>query len=681
MKNKFNFTILGKIILSFGILTSVVIITNLLTFSKFEQNLAANKRISYLYAPSIEYLNDIIFMVVKSDELLKKSIFIDKSIDSKSRKDLDSLHTIIFPYLKNRIIRYVEDWSKEEQNQYYGITTSLDSLFLNHDLILDDLIDFDSYQNTELMFEITMKVTENGEIVRQTDRVIHNLDSLLTIQEKNMMNYNSEMEASFTGFRQFIYWMAAILIISMILIGIMISRTLIVPIKKINNVIRLMGNGLQPDVNIEKRTDEIGEMADSLKHLIAGLKATSKFALKIGESNFKARYKPLSEQDVLGNSLILMRENLIKANREAELRKIENFQRNWTSQGLAEFNDLIRDVSKDLVELSQSVISKLVEYLEASLGGLFIVNDDNKDDIFLELIAFYAYDRQKFIKKRIEIGETLVGQCYQEKEKIYITDVPEDYVKITSGLGSDKPKNVLIMPLTINEKIYGIVEIASFNDIEKYQIEFVEKIGESIATAISSVKINLRTTALLTESNEKSKSLEKQEALSRQNIAEIEANLMLAKEELIVEQRKVNILKNEKDTITSEFEKTIQKHNEKDKEFKNKLTNIQHIIDNAFPYYELTINDEYSYVNNKYLDLINFDRNEILGKKHNALVSKDFINSGNYKKIWDKLKQGRTASLSVQYLIDGKSRILNEKFIPVLNDKEQMIKVGVFCNQ
>jgi len=681
MKNKFNFTILGKIILSFGILTSVVIITNLLTFSKFEQNLDANKRIAYLYAPSIKYLNDFIYMVAESDELLKKSIFIDKSIDSKSREELDSLHTIIYPYLKRSIIRYVEDWNKEERNKYYDITSSLESLFLNHNLIIDDLIDFDSYQNTELMFDITMNVTENGEIVQQTDKVLHNLDTLLQIQEKNMMNYNSEMEQSFTGFRQFIYWMAAILIISMILIGIMISRTLTVPIKKINNLIRLMGNGLQPEVDIEKRSDEIGEMAESLKHLIEGLKDTSKFALKIGESNFKARYKPLSEQDVLGNSLILMRENLIKANREAELRKIENFQRNWTSQGLAEFNDLIRDASNDLVELSQSVISKLVEYLEASLGGLFIVNDDNKEDIFLELIAFYAYDRQKFLKKRIEIGETLVGQCYQEKEKIYVTDVPEDYVKITSGLGADKPKNILIMPLTINEKIYGIVELASFNDIEKYQIEFVEKIGESIATAISSVKINLRTTALLTESNEKSKSLEKQESLSRQNIAEIKADLMLAKEELIIEQRKVNILKNEKNIVTSELEKTMQKHSEKYKDAKDKLANNQYIIDNAFPYYELTINDEYSYVNEKYLDLINFDKKELIDKKHNALISKDFINSGNYKKIWDKLKQGKTDSLSVQYLIDGKSRILNEKFIPVLNDKEQMIKIGVFCEQ
>ncbi len=460
MKNKFNFTILIKIILGFGILTSVVVVTNILIIKKVEQNLDANKYISYLYAPSIESLNDIIYMVAESDALLKKSIFIDKSVGSQSRERLDTLHTIVYQGYRKGIIHHVGNWKREEQNMYFDITASLDSLFTKHDLILDDLSDFESYQNTELMFDITMKITENGDIVKHTNRILYSLDSLLGIQEQNMKTYNAKMETSFGNFNTFIYLMAFILLLSMVLIGIMISRTLIVPIKKINKVIKLMGNGLQPEVEIDKRTDEIGEMADSLKHLITGLKNTSKFALKIGESNFKARYKPLSEQDVLGNSLILMRENLIKANREAEIRKIENYQRNWSSQGLTKFNDLIRDASKNLVELSQTVISELVEYLDASLGGLFIVNDDNNQDIYLELIAFYAYDRQKFLQKRIEIGETLVGQCYQENEKIYITDVPDDYVKISSGLGSDKPKNVLIVPLTINEKNFWYCRIS-----------------------------------------------------------------------------------------------------------------------------------------------------------------------------------------------------------------------------
>lgn len=681
MNKKFNFTILRKLIIAFGLLTLIVAVSNILIINRFSQNSKANERIYGTFVPSVQYLNDFIFMVAESDDMLKSAVFIEKNELSLSRQKLEVLHDSTFNDLMHGIIWHVRSWQKEEQNMYYDITSSIDSLFLKQSLILDKLESFDDYQNAELFFEVTEEVSENGDIEKHTQRIFNNLYALLEIQENNMRYYNADMEKSFKNFETFIIFIAVILAVSMILIGIMISRTLIGPINKINKVIKLMGKGLQPKVSIGQRSDEIGEMADSLKHLISGLKETSKFALKIGESNFDSNYSPLSEDDVLGNSLILMRENLIKANREAELRRKENYQRNWSSQGLAEFNDLIREASKDndLERLSQEVVFKLVRYLDASLGGLFIVNDDDKNDIHLSLSAFYAYDRQKFIQKRIEVGENLVGQCYLEKQKIYVNDVPENYTKITSGLGADKPKSVLIVPLKINEIIYGIVELASFNHLEEYQIEFVEKIGEVIATAISSVKINIRTNALLSESNEKSKRLEKQETIARQSISEIEASLALAKAELEDEQKKTVLLENEKNTIESEYEKAKLKHKEQIENEQKKLSNILHIVNQAYPYYELSLNDEYSYVNDKYLNLINFNRKELLGKKHNGLVSRDFINSGNYKKIWDQLKQGITVSLSVQYLIDGKSRIFTEKYVPILSESGQIIKVGVFC--
>ncbi len=695
MKKRFNFTIIRKIILGFAILTSVVLVTNLLTYNKFEQNIDANERISNVYAPSIELLNDLIILVTESNSLLTNSILVDKSEFSSSRRRLDTLYKVKKQQITKDLSQYVDEWHPDEQGMYYDdINSSLDSLFSKHDFILDEIIDFEDYQNTALMFKVTTQLTENGDISKHTKRLINNINILLKIQQKNRTEYNNEMKESFSNLGAFIGWMALLLGSSMVLIGILISRTLTIPINKINTVLKLMGDGLQPEVEIMQRTDEIGEMADSLKHLIEGLKNTSKFALKIGESNFRARYKPLSEDDVLGNSLILMRENLIKANRESEIRREENFQRNWSSQGLAEFNDLIRDVRSndvrsktedgkevkidELEQLSQAVVSKFVEYIGANLGGLFIVNDDT-EDIFLELTAYYAFDRHKYLKKRIEIGETLVGQCYQENEKIHITDVPDNYVTISSGLGADKPKNVLIVPLTINEKIYGIVELASFKKIEKYQIEFVEKVGESIATAISSVKISIRTSALLSESNEKSKRLEKQEILARQNISDIETNLAVVNKELENEKNKIVVLENEKIIVISEYEQSKQTFEKQLIEEQSKSQNMFHIIDEAFPYYELTINDEYNYLNKKYLNLIGFEMNEIINKKHNSLVSRDFINTGNYKKIWDKLKQGESVALSVQYLIDGKSRIFNERFVPIVNDKKQILKIGVFC--
>jgi len=117
----------------------------------------------------------------------------------------------------------------------------------------------------------------------------------------------------------------------------------------------------------------------------------------------------------------------------------------------------------------------------------------------------------------------LVGQAFEEGKTIYLTDIKSDHYNIQTGLGESKPTCILIVPLKQEERIEGIIEIASLNEIKKHQIEFVESIGESIASSLSVGKVNQTTKKLLEETQEKAEQMKAQEEELRQNMEELAA--------------------------------------------------------------------------------------------------------------------------------------------------------------
>ncbi|MFO8067513.1 MAG: GAF domain-containing protein [Bacteroidales bacterium] len=322
-----------------------------------------------------------------------------------------------------------------------------------------------------------------------------------------------------------------------------LMRTITTHLTKLSSNINTLSTGVFPDYMHLKRKDEIGAIANSVNKLIDGLKKTAEFAVEIGKGNYDFDYKPLSENDVLGNSLIETKNNLKEAKEEERIRKIEEEDRNWTAQGLAEFSDILRMDYNNISELAFKIIQKLIKFLDINQGGLFIVNDDDPNDIYLELIACYAYDRQKFVTMKIKPGESLVGACYLERKTSYLKSIPETYTSITSGLGDAGPTSLLLSPLAVNDEIYGVIELASFSEFSKLKIEFVEKIAESIASALSNAKTNEKTKQLLEQSRDQAEQMRVQEEEMKQNMEEMqstqeEMQRLLALNNLRIEQAK-----------------------------------------------------------------------------------------------------------------------------------------------
>jgi hypothetical protein len=297
-------------------------------------------------------------------------------------------------------------------------------------------------------------------------------------------------------------------------ISYLISSNIVKRVYLLRDIVAKLGKGDLSNIELQmKEEDELAHMGSAVVKLADGLKLTSTFADEVGKGNFNSPFAPLSEADTLGNALIKMNENLKKA---AE----EDRKRNWTTEGLAKFSEILRSTT-DLASLSEKIIAELVKYLKANQGGLFLVQGEEGDTPQLELIACYAYNRKKYIEKTLSVGEGLLGQAYLEKDTVYLTQLPSNYLQITSGLGESNPRCLLIVPLKIQNKVEGVLEIASFQELQKYEIAFVEKLAETIASSIAAVKINARTRILLEDAQMQSEVMRAQEEEMRQNMEEL----------------------------------------------------------------------------------------------------------------------------------------------------------------
>lgn len=405
-------------------------------------------------------------------------------------------------------------------------------------------------------------------LVEGVEKLITNMEHrFMDIQVilKNNMNVEKENTKKQTGQMKWVLIIGIfVFVVFFFLFFKFLTNHVITPLHQLARQLFLIAKGELPEkIKIDNK-DEVGDMSRGINDLITTLHKTADFALEIEKGNFESEFVPASEKDSLGNALIDMRSSLKKADDSQKERQAEDKIRNWETQGIAKFGDILQQNTDDLEDLGNDIIRNMVKYLESNQGGIFIYNQEYKDEKYLELIASYAYNRKKFISKKIEIGEGLIGTCALEMKSIHLIELPEDYIEITSGLGKSTPRNLLIVPLILEGELYGIIELASFNKFIEYEISFVEKIAENIAATLSTVKVNEKTNKLLRQSREQAEALQAQEEEMRQNMEEMQAT----QEETT---RRENDLRKSMDDLTQIQEELDQKDKIQQKEIK-KLT-------------------------------------------------------------------------------------------------------------
>lgn len=311
-----------------------------------------------------------------------------------------------------------------------------------------------------------------------------------------------------------IYILVLIAIVCLLLAVIWISR-LFLKIGKITHSTLLLSSGVYPSTLKLSGNDEVSVISKNLDALVTDLKAKADFTTQISAGNLDAAYHAPVQNDTLSSALTGIRERLIKV-------KSEEQQRTWANTALGKFVEILRG-HHDLKDLSNDIVINLVQTLNANQGAIFIVTKDESGVEYLNMEACYAFKRTKHFSKRIEVGEGVIGQAYLEKETVYLKNIPQNFVRITSGLGDANPTSLLVIPLKLNDVVVGIIELAAFQDFAKYEIEFAEKIGESIAHAMTSFRVSEHTKTLLKEAEQRAEEMKAQEEELRQNQEELEA--------------------------------------------------------------------------------------------------------------------------------------------------------------
>ncbi len=425
-----------------------------------------------------------------------------------------------------------------------------------------------------------------------------------------------------------------------------VSRNITNPIEKVISVLNRLSRGhIDEDMKLQIATgDEIEEMATALNTSVEELSKKNEFAKSLGEGNLEYEFHLSHNEDELGNSLLEMRDSLKKAREDEKKRKEEDEKRRWVNEGLTKFADILRKDNDDLQKLSDNIIKNLVKYLAANQGGLFILNDEDENNLVYELQSAFAFNRKKYKQKTFQPGESLVGTVAIEKEKIYITDIPQDYIEITSGLGDANPDSLLIVPLKHEEEVLGVIEIASFKELADHEIEFVEKVAENIASTFASVRVNIKTKQLLEKSQQQAEELSSQEEEMRQNMEELQAT------------------QEEAARKSAEMEGLV-----------NALHESSYVI-------EYDLDGKIININDKYLDLFEISREYAIGSHHSDHMEFTEQQNKEYEKFWKDLKSGKIKKQTNAVKIQNNTYKFTETYTPIKDSNGNVIKILKIAN-
>ncbi|MFC7516900.1 HAMP domain-containing protein [Herbaspirillum sp. GCM10030257] len=282
-------------------------------------------------------------------------------------------------------------------------------------------------------------------------------------------------------------------------------------------------------------TENVNQLAANLTNQVRAI-AEVATAVTRGDLSRSIQVEARGEVSYLKDNINEMIRNLKETTQK-------NAQQDWLKTNLARFTRLLQG-QRDLQTVSALILSELAPLVFAH-HGVFYMMDSAQEDAHLHLIASYGFRSANNIPRSFRPGEGLVGQCALEKQRVWLTNVPRDYVVISSGLGAAPPTNIVVLPILFEQQVKAVIEIASLERFTETHLNFLDQLMETIGVVLNTIEANSRTESLLIQSQSLAQELqqtnlelaEKARLLSDQNIEVERKNFEVGQAKLALEEK------------------------------------------------------------------------------------------------------------------------------------------------
>ncbi len=485
---------------------------------------------------------------------------------------------------------------------------------------------------------IKTEKVQNQRILSADEYIVKNFEKLFNKQNEIIQYYKQKISETKTSIFIILIILSLLFIATGVYLVMLISENLVKPIVKLSNSVKKVSQGKTIEIKTRGENSEFFEIIDALNKIAGQTQETAEFINYLKEDKLNFEIKNYKKENILQNSLLQLRDKLIEKEQIEERRKIEEKHNQWSVDGQAKFNEILRTSASNMYELSDNIIKNIVKFLNAAQGGLFIVNNRDKQNVFLELISAFAYDRKKYLTRQIPVGEGLLGMCALEKNTVWLDKIPNDYIEIESGLGESNPSSLLMIPLKTDTELLGVIEIASFNKFTITEVKFVENIARSIASTIATTKITEITAVLLKESQKKS-----EELASRDN------EMTLKIEELRNAQEDAKRNQAEMLSLISAVDRTLLKA-------------------------ELSMRGKIMSFNKQFINKTNYHSEEVKNRGFVELLSE--ASSDNFDEISKKVKNGETVQITQEFYTKQRNKFwVISQYTPIRDEKDEINRI------